>query len=109
MKANLPLYAALTISSTATSCLRVCDIDQLRELVRQAKAAPLLVSILIDTCNSLPRKWKQKPPKAPKEESASAASEGTPTSRPSSRPSRPRSPKKQARERDGRRCALTRG
>ncbi|PGH15058.1 hypothetical protein AJ80_05683 [Polytolypa hystricis UAMH7299] len=40
------------------ACLQVCDIDRLRELISQAKAAPGLIPFLAAACHSLPRLWK---------------------------------------------------
>lgn len=102
------LSDALNTEKVRTSfwaCLQVCDIDQLRDLIRQAKAAPILVAILIENCNSVPRTWKQQPPKAPTEASSVSSSASEPTR--ASRGSRARGPRKETCQRDGHACALT--
>ncbi|EAS36771.3 uncharacterized protein CIMG_02125 [Coccidioides immitis RS] len=81
------------------ACLQVCDIDQLRELIRQAKAAPQLMSLLARDCHSLPRLWKQLVTRSnsstttsPKEKSIKSRASG---------------PKEQACERDNSSCVFT--
>ncbi|EER42554.1 conserved hypothetical protein [Histoplasma capsulatum var. duboisii H88] len=81
------------------ACLQVCDLDQLRELIHQAKAAPKLVSLLARECHALPRLWKQLVTRSnlstatsPKEKSVNSRASG---------------PTSQARERDNSRCVFT--
>jgi hypothetical protein len=81
------------------ACLQVCDIDQLRDLIRQAKAAPKFVTLLARDCHSLPRLWKQL---VPRSNSSTATS-----SKQKSVNSRASGPTNQARERDNSRCVFT--
>ena len=56
-----------TVPASFWACVQVCDIGKLEEfvcLVKAAKAAPFFVSCFMDNCNSIPRRWMQRAPKA---------------------------------------------
>ncbi|PGH31964.1 hypothetical protein GX50_05229 [[Emmonsia] crescens] len=82
------------------ACLQVCEISQLHLLVETARSSPLSVSLLSESCASIPLKWMQRIPK----ESSSNPSH---SSNPSFRRTRLSSAVKLAQERDKFSCVLT--
>jgi HNH endonuclease len=96
------------------ACLQVCDLTQLERLIAIAAISPSLVSILIDTCYSLPRTWMQRSPWVKSVSSSTTSASSTSASATDvdndARRGRARATKMKndAQERDGKACVLTR-
>ena len=91
-----------TVKAPFWSCLQVCDISKLRELVMVARSTPArFFSLLEDTSLSIPLVWMQRPPR-----DITPSTPSTPSGHSARRLERP---KKLAKERDLQRCVLTGG
>ena len=88
-----------TVKAPFWSCLQVCDISKLRELVMVARSTPArFFSLLEDTSLSIPLVWMQRPPRDTTPSTTSSGHSARRLERPK---------KLLAKERDLQRCVLT--
>lgn len=89
------------------ACVQIADLESLKALVQQAKVAPAVCAVMIDTCYSVPRRWMQRPlterQSAPSTSLSSSAGPDSPR-----HPSRSMKAKDLAKKRAGNACTLTR-
>ncbi|KAK2812732.1 hypothetical protein FQN50_001061 [Emmonsiellopsis sp. PD_5] len=91
------------------ACLQVCDIARLRALVDTARVTPIWISLLSESCASIPLRWtKRRILKEPAPSSKpSSRSSGFASNTPSRHGCSPPSPVKLTKERDNNSCVLT--